>query len=80
VIERNIRTIIDLRQQAARARGVQDRLADTITAFSGRMGVCQVVCVNGRPSAITLGADRQIGSLVDCGCAPSSALAPSISA
>jgi len=37
VIERNIRTIIDLRQQAARARGLQDRLADAITAFSGRM-------------------------------------------
>ena len=38
VIERNIRTIIDLRGQAARARGLQDRLADAITAFSGRMG------------------------------------------
>ena len=37
VIERNIRTIIDLRLQAARARGLQDRLADAITAFSGRM-------------------------------------------
>ena len=37
VIERNIRTIIDLRLQAAQARGVQDRLADSITAFSGRM-------------------------------------------
>ncbi len=37
VIERNIRTIIGLRQQAAQARGVQDRLADAITAFSGRM-------------------------------------------
>ena len=37
VIERNIRTIIDLRRQAAQARGVQDRLADAITAFSGRM-------------------------------------------
>jgi len=37
VIERNIRTIIDLRLKAARARGVQDRLADAITAFSGRM-------------------------------------------
>ena len=36
VIERNIRTIIDLRLQAARARGLQDRLADAITAFSGR--------------------------------------------
>jgi uncharacterized membrane protein len=37
VIERNIRTIIDLRLKAARARSVQDRLADAITAFSGRM-------------------------------------------
>lgn len=37
VIERNIRTIIDLRQQAAQARGMQDRLADAVTAFSGRM-------------------------------------------
>ena len=37
VIERNIRTIIDLRLQAARVRGLQDRLADTITTFSGRM-------------------------------------------
>ncbi|MBK9712458.1 MAG: DUF1003 domain-containing protein [Kouleothrix sp.] len=37
VIERNIRTIIDLRLQAAQARGLQDRLADIITAFSGRM-------------------------------------------
>ena len=37
VIERNIRTIIDLRRQAAQARGMQDRLADAITVFSGRM-------------------------------------------
>jgi uncharacterized membrane protein len=37
VIERNIRTIIQLRLRAARVRGVQDRLADTITAISGRM-------------------------------------------
>lgn len=37
IIERNIRTIIDLRLQAAQARGMQDRLADIITAFSGRM-------------------------------------------
>jgi uncharacterized membrane protein len=37
VIERNIRTIIDLRLKAARARSVQDRLADAITTFSGRM-------------------------------------------
>ena len=37
VIERNIRTIIHLRLKAARARSMQDRLADAITAFSGRM-------------------------------------------
>jgi uncharacterized membrane protein len=37
VVERNIRTIIQLRLQAARARSVQDRIADAITAFSGRM-------------------------------------------
>jgi uncharacterized membrane protein len=38
VVERNIRTIIQLRLQAARARSVQGRIADAITAFSGRMG------------------------------------------
>lgn len=37
VIERNIRTIIHLRLQAARARNVQDRIADGFTSFSGRM-------------------------------------------
>jgi uncharacterized membrane protein len=37
IIERNIRTIIQLRLRAARARSVQDRLADAITTFSGRM-------------------------------------------
>jgi len=37
VVERNIRTIIQLRQKAARKRSVQARLADAITAFSGRM-------------------------------------------
>jgi len=37
VIERNIRTIIHLRTQAARERGLQDRIADVITSFSGRM-------------------------------------------
>jgi len=35
VVERNIRTIIQLRLQAARARSVQDRIADAITDFSG---------------------------------------------
>ncbi len=37
VIERNIRTMIHLRQKAARERGMQDRIADDITTFSGRM-------------------------------------------
>ena len=37
VIERNIRTIIQLRLKAARERSLQDRIADAITAFSGRM-------------------------------------------
>jgi uncharacterized membrane protein len=37
VIERNIRTIIQLRQKAASKRGLQDLIADAITSFSGRM-------------------------------------------
>ncbi len=37
VIERNIRTIIHLRARAAQQRGLQDRSADAITSFSGRM-------------------------------------------
>ncbi len=37
VVERNIRTIIQLRLQAARERSVQNRIADVITDFSGRM-------------------------------------------
>jgi uncharacterized membrane protein len=37
IIERNIRTMIRLRLKAARARTFQNRLADTITAFSGHM-------------------------------------------
>jgi uncharacterized membrane protein len=37
VIERNIRTIIHLRTKAARERGMQSRIADIITSFSGRM-------------------------------------------
>src|SRR4030095_7756460 len=37
VIERNIRTIIHLRTKAARERGLQSRIADVITSFSGRM-------------------------------------------
>ena len=38
VIGRNIQTLIDLRMQADQARNLQDRLADAITSFSGRMG------------------------------------------
>ena len=37
VIERNIRTIIHLRRKAASERSMQDRIADVITSFSGRM-------------------------------------------
>lgn len=37
VLERNIRTIIRLRLEAARDRGLQDRVADAITSFAGHM-------------------------------------------
>lgn len=37
VIKRNICTIIRLRLKAERARGLQDRVSDTITTFSGQM-------------------------------------------
>jgi uncharacterized membrane protein len=37
VLEQNIRTIIRLRQNAAQKRNLQDRIADFITNFSGRM-------------------------------------------
>lgn len=37
VIEQNIRTIIHLRQKAAAERSLQDRIADIVTSFSGRM-------------------------------------------
>ena len=37
VIEKNIRTIIHLRLKEANERGWQDRVADAITLFSGRM-------------------------------------------
>ncbi|MBY0504140.1 MAG: DUF1003 domain-containing protein [Bryobacteraceae bacterium] len=37
VLERNIRTITELRLKQARERGLQDRIADTVTAFSGSM-------------------------------------------
>jgi uncharacterized membrane protein len=42
VIERNIRTIIRLRQKAARERSGHDRIADTITSSSGRMAFVYV--------------------------------------
>lgn len=37
VVERNIRSILRLRAQSAQNRGLQDRLADGITAGSGRL-------------------------------------------
>lgn len=37
VLEHNIRTIAYLRLRASRSRGLQERLADTITTFSGHM-------------------------------------------
>ncbi len=37
VLERNIRTIVGLRVKQANERGLQDRIADTVTAFSGSM-------------------------------------------
>ena len=36
-VERNIRTILRLRDQAAHARSAQDRVADAITEFSGNL-------------------------------------------
>jgi uncharacterized membrane protein len=42
VIERNIRTIIHLRTKADGERSAQDRIADTITTFSGRMAFAYV--------------------------------------
>ena len=37
VLERNIRTIVGLRAKQALERSLQDRIADTVTAFSGSM-------------------------------------------
>src|SRR4051812_34748677 len=37
VIERNIRTLVEVRRQIERSRGRRDRLADAITAWSGSM-------------------------------------------
>jgi uncharacterized membrane protein len=45
IIERNIRTIIDLRQQAARERSLQGRISDAFTFFSGRMDFVYVHAV-----------------------------------
>ncbi len=42
VIEHNIRTIIRLRLNAASKRDLQDRIADAITSFSGRMAFVYV--------------------------------------
>jgi uncharacterized membrane protein len=42
VIERNIRTIIQLRLKTARERRLQDRIADAITSLSGRMAFVYV--------------------------------------
>jgi len=42
IIERNIRKIIELRAQSMRDQSVQDRIADTITSFSGRMAFLYV--------------------------------------
>ncbi len=42
VIEQNIRTIIHLRNKALGERHLQDRLADSITAFTGRMAFAYV--------------------------------------
>jgi uncharacterized membrane protein len=42
IIERNIRTMIRLRVKMARERSAHDRIADTITSFSGRMGFVYV--------------------------------------
>jgi uncharacterized membrane protein len=38
VVERNIRTILKLRAQAALDRSLQERLADAVTRLSGHMG------------------------------------------
>jgi uncharacterized membrane protein len=37
VMMRNIGTIINIRQQSTYQRGLQERIADAVTAFSGRM-------------------------------------------
>ncbi len=42
VLERNIRTIIHLRTKTVRERGLQNRIADAFTSFSGRMAFVYV--------------------------------------
>ena len=37
VLERNIRTIVELRLKHAREQGLEDRVADRVTAFAGSM-------------------------------------------
>jgi uncharacterized membrane protein len=44
VVERNIRTILKLRAQSALNRTLQERLADGITSFSGRMSFVYFHC------------------------------------
>lgn len=44
VVERNIRTIMTLRARAALNRSYQERLADGITGFSGRMSFVYFHC------------------------------------
>ena len=38
IVGQNIRAILELRARGLQARSTQDRIADAITAFSGRMG------------------------------------------
>ena len=45
VVERNIRTILRLRAQAALNRSFQERLADWITSFSGRLSFVYIHAV-----------------------------------
>ena len=37
IVERNIRALIERRQRDEQGRGLQDRLADTVTRFAGSM-------------------------------------------
>lgn len=37
IVERNIRTILSLRARSAAERGIEGRIADLVTDFSGRM-------------------------------------------